>query len=259
MTPLMFTKGLADPGNWGEKLFGRIMTEEMHLGEGWAHKACRVKVIYGLDPIFESGSTCIAKVRNLIAYGTKEESQLIERNLVITKQVCYSLPLLWFSFSLNSVLELLGHEKRLLQFFWGNGSMTNHKIYCSYITYYNTVKLKVAMVFVTGMQIQNMSWSRHVSCLSTTVCSELIWFHTIWTKKIFFPISVMQNAKHNPRVLQNLCCWGSGGWKLWPCTRVSEHFLKICIVLIATYFQGRRPRLILMHSWFMTQFESLCL
>ncbi|XP_012689075.2 alpha-protein kinase 3 isoform X2 [Clupea harengus] len=88
MTPLMFTKGLADPGNWGEKLFGRIMTEEMHLGEGWAHKACRVKVIYGLDPIFESGSTCIAKVRNLIAYGTKEESQLIERNLVITKQLC---------------------------------------------------------------------------------------------------------------------------------------------------------------------------
>ncbi|KAL2093011.1 hypothetical protein ACEWY4_010323 [Coilia grayii] len=88
MTPLLFTKGLADTGCWGDKFFGRIMTEEVHLGEGIAHKACRVKVIYGLDPIFESGSTCITKVRNFIAYGTKEESHLIERNLQITKQLC---------------------------------------------------------------------------------------------------------------------------------------------------------------------------
>ncbi|XP_062402598.1 alpha-protein kinase 3 isoform X2 [Sardina pilchardus] len=88
MTPLLFTKGLADPGCWGDKFFGRIMTEEMHLGEGFTHKACRVKVIYGMDPIFESGSTCITKVRNFIAYGTKEESQLIERNLETTKQLC---------------------------------------------------------------------------------------------------------------------------------------------------------------------------
>ncbi|XP_041965939.1 alpha-protein kinase 3 isoform X2 [Alosa sapidissima] len=88
MTPLLFTKGLADPGGWGDKFFGRIMTEEMHLGEGFTHKACRVKVIYGMDPIFESGSTCITKVRNFIAYGTKEESQLIEKNLETTKQLC---------------------------------------------------------------------------------------------------------------------------------------------------------------------------
>lgn len=94
MTPLVFTKGLADPGSWGEKFFGRIMVEEMHLGEGIAHKACRVKVIYGLDPVFESGSTCITKVRNFIAYGTKEESLLIERNQEITKQVCLSYSLI---------------------------------------------------------------------------------------------------------------------------------------------------------------------
>uniref|UniRef100_A0A3B1JNA0 non-specific serine/threonine protein kinase n=1 Tax=Astyanax mexicanus TaxID=7994 RepID=A0A3B1JNA0_ASTMX len=88
MTPLMFTKGLADPGYWGEKLFGRIMTEEVQLGEGCTHKASRAKVIYGLEPIFESGSTCIAKVRNPIAYGTKEETSLSERNLEVTKQEC---------------------------------------------------------------------------------------------------------------------------------------------------------------------------
>ncbi|XP_035811956.2 uncharacterized protein alpk3a isoform X2 [Amphiprion ocellaris] len=88
MTPLLFTRGLADCGNWGDKYFGRIMTETVHMGEGYAHKASRVKVIYGLDPVFESGSTCIIKVQNPIAYGTKQESNLAERNLEITKQEC---------------------------------------------------------------------------------------------------------------------------------------------------------------------------
>ncbi|KAJ8340490.1 hypothetical protein SKAU_G00351230 [Synaphobranchus kaupii] len=88
MTPIVFTKGLADPGYWGDKFFGRIMIEEAHIGEGCSHKACRVKVIYGLEPVFESGSTCIIKVRNPIAYGTKDESSLAERNLEITKQEC---------------------------------------------------------------------------------------------------------------------------------------------------------------------------
>ncbi|XP_008410545.1 alpha-protein kinase 3 isoform X1 [Poecilia reticulata] len=88
MTPLVFTKGLADSGTWGEKYFGRIFTETFHVGEGCTHKASRVKVIYGLDPIFESGSTCIIKIRNPIAYGTKQESTLAERNLDIAKQEC---------------------------------------------------------------------------------------------------------------------------------------------------------------------------
>ncbi|KAK2894787.1 hypothetical protein Q8A67_012016 [Cirrhinus molitorella] len=88
MTPMMFTKGLADSGYWGEKFFGRIMTTEVQIGEGCIHKTCRAKVIYGLDPVFESGSTCITKVRNPIAYGAKEESNLTERNLEITKQDC---------------------------------------------------------------------------------------------------------------------------------------------------------------------------
>ncbi|XP_026086700.1 titin homolog isoform X2 [Carassius auratus] len=88
MTPMMFTKGLADSGYWGDKLFGRIMTAEAQIGEGCKHKTCRAKVIYGLDPVFESGSMCITKVRNPITYGAKEESNLVERNLEITKQDC---------------------------------------------------------------------------------------------------------------------------------------------------------------------------
>ncbi|XP_019969469.2 alpha-protein kinase 3 isoform X2 [Paralichthys olivaceus] len=88
MTPLMFTKGLVDCGSWGDKYFGRIMNEAVHIGEGCAHKASRVRVIYGLDPIFDSGSNCIIKILNPIAYGTKQESNLAERNLEITKQEC---------------------------------------------------------------------------------------------------------------------------------------------------------------------------
>ncbi|XP_052008958.1 alpha-protein kinase 3-like isoform X2 [Xyrauchen texanus] len=88
LTPMMFTKGLADSGYWGDKFFGRIMTEEVQIGEGCVHKTCRAKVIYGLNPVFESGTTCITKVRNPIAYGAKEESNLAERNLEITKQEC---------------------------------------------------------------------------------------------------------------------------------------------------------------------------
>ncbi|KAF4072089.1 hypothetical protein AMELA_G00270310 [Ameiurus melas] len=88
MTPLLFTKGLVDPGYWGNKFFGRIMMEELQIGKGCVHKKSRAKVIYGLDPIFESGSTCIVKVRNQIVYGTKEENCLAEINLETTKQEC---------------------------------------------------------------------------------------------------------------------------------------------------------------------------
>ena len=89
MTPLIFNKGLADSGVWGNKFFGRIMMIESHIGNGCSHKVWRAKVIYGLEPVFESGNTCIIKVRSPITYGGKEESCLIERTLDIMKQVMY--------------------------------------------------------------------------------------------------------------------------------------------------------------------------
>ncbi|XP_075998138.1 alpha-protein kinase 3 [Genypterus blacodes] len=88
MTPMTFTKGLSESGSWGEKYFGRIMTETSNIGEGCAHKASRVKAIYGLDPVFDSGSLCIIKVQSPIPYGTKQDSNLTERNQEITKQEC---------------------------------------------------------------------------------------------------------------------------------------------------------------------------
>lgn len=87
MTPLLFNKGVGD-SVWGNKLFGRIMVQESHLGAGFSHKTWRAKVIYGLEPVFESGNTCILKVCNPIVYGGKGESLLIEKNQEGVKQAC---------------------------------------------------------------------------------------------------------------------------------------------------------------------------
>ena len=130
MTPLTFSKGLADSGLWGDKFFGRIMTEEAHLGEGCKHKASRVKVIYGLDPVFESGSTCIMKVQNPIAYGTKEESNLMERNLEITKQVSATVPILNVFFKcFKTYLTLLSSLRKLTDFSLVIRHIMNHSLY----------------------------------------------------------------------------------------------------------------------------------
>lgn len=91
MTPMVFAKGLAESGYWGDKFFGRIMCEDMEVGDGFQRKACRVRAIYGLEPIFESGRTCLIKVHNLIIFGTKNENTLIEKNYDITIQVGASL------------------------------------------------------------------------------------------------------------------------------------------------------------------------
>lgn len=87
MTPLIFNKGLADSGIWGNKFFGRIIMTESHIGDGCSHKAWRAKVIYGLEPVFESGNTCIIKIRSPVSYEGREESCLIDKNLDLTKQV----------------------------------------------------------------------------------------------------------------------------------------------------------------------------
>ena len=87
MTPMIFSKGVADPGVWGNKFFGRIMMQESHIVDCCSHKVWRAKVIYGLEPVFESGNTCIIKASSPITYGGKGENFLIERNLEMVTQV----------------------------------------------------------------------------------------------------------------------------------------------------------------------------
>ncbi|XP_037103809.1 alpha-protein kinase 3 [Syngnathus acus] len=88
MAPLVFSKGLADSGVWGSKLFGRVMVHKSCIGKGCANKVWRAQVIYGLEPVFESGHTCILKAQRHIAYGGKEEHYLTDRNLDLVKQEC---------------------------------------------------------------------------------------------------------------------------------------------------------------------------
>uniref|UniRef100_A0A8C6N6W9 non-specific serine/threonine protein kinase n=1 Tax=Melopsittacus undulatus TaxID=13146 RepID=A0A8C6N6W9_MELUD len=88
MTPMVFAKGLADAGYWGDKLFGRVVSEDLEVGASFLHKACRARAIYGLEPVFESGCTCVIKVHNFIVFGTKNENSLIEKNYDITIQEC---------------------------------------------------------------------------------------------------------------------------------------------------------------------------
>ncbi|XP_056135269.1 alpha-protein kinase 3 [Lampris incognitus] len=88
MTPLLLNKGLADSGVWGNKFFGRVMMQESRIGEGCTHKVWRAKVIYGLEPVFESGTTCIIKVCSPITYAGKQETHLVEMNMGITQRVC---------------------------------------------------------------------------------------------------------------------------------------------------------------------------
>lgn len=64
------------------------MLQESQIGDGCLHKVWRAKVIYGLEPVFESGNTCIIKARNHVAYGGKGDGSLVDRNLEISMQEC---------------------------------------------------------------------------------------------------------------------------------------------------------------------------
>nr|XP_034371502.1 alpha-protein kinase 3 isoform X2 [Arvicanthis niloticus] len=88
MTPMVFAKGLADSGCWGDKLFGRLVSEELRGGGHGLQKASQAKVIYGLEPIFESGRTCIIKVSSLLVFGPSSETSLLGRNYDVTIQGC---------------------------------------------------------------------------------------------------------------------------------------------------------------------------
>lgn len=94
MTPMVFAKGLADSGCWGDKLFGRLVSEELRgAGHGYGlRKASQAKVIYGLEPIFESGRTCIIKVSSLLVFGPSSETSLLGRNYDVTIQVQCPIP-----------------------------------------------------------------------------------------------------------------------------------------------------------------------
>ncbi|XP_053152155.1 alpha-protein kinase 2 isoform X2 [Hemicordylus capensis] len=86
---LMFREDFISESYFSNSLHGRITTEELHFGEGVHRKAFRSKVMQGLVPVFSPGHPCVLKVHNAIAYGTKNNDELVKKNYKLALQECY--------------------------------------------------------------------------------------------------------------------------------------------------------------------------
>ncbi|XP_060615641.2 alpha-protein kinase 2 [Anolis sagrei] len=86
---LMFKEDFICDSYLSKGLQGRITTEELHFGEGVHRKAFRSKVMQGLVPVFSPGHPCVLKVHNAIAYGTRNNDELVKKNYKLALQECY--------------------------------------------------------------------------------------------------------------------------------------------------------------------------
>ncbi|KAM3938283.1 alpha-protein kinase 2 isoform 1-T2 [Leptodactylus fuscus] len=86
---LFFREDFITDMYFGGNLHGRIATEDLHFGEGVHRKAFRSKVMCGLFPVFNPGHLCVLKVHNAIAYGTKNNDELVQKNYKLAVQECY--------------------------------------------------------------------------------------------------------------------------------------------------------------------------
>lgn len=84
---LIFKEDFLRDSYFGDHLRGQIATEELHFGEGVHRKAFRSKVMRGLMPVFQPGHACVLKVHNAVAYGTRNNDELIQRNYKLAAQV----------------------------------------------------------------------------------------------------------------------------------------------------------------------------
>ncbi|XDB64007.1 hypothetical protein AB1E18_017324 [Capra hircus] len=86
---LIFREDFLRDSYFGGRLHGQIATEELHFGEGVHRRAFRSKVLRGLTPLFKPGHACVLKVHNAVAYGTRNNDELIQRNYRLAAQECY--------------------------------------------------------------------------------------------------------------------------------------------------------------------------
>ncbi|KAM5305809.1 alpha-protein kinase 2 isoform 2-T2 [Glossophaga mutica] len=86
---LIFKEDFLRDRYFGDRLRGQIATEELHFGEGVHRKAFRSKVMQGLMPVFQPGHACVLKVHNAVAYGTRNDDELVQRNYKLAAQECY--------------------------------------------------------------------------------------------------------------------------------------------------------------------------
>ncbi|KAM4841413.1 alpha-protein kinase 2 [Thomomys bottae] len=86
---LIFREDFLNDSYFGDRLRGQISTEELHFGEGVHRKAFRSTVMQGLMPVFQPGHSCVLKVHNAIAHGTRNNAELVQRNYKLATQECY--------------------------------------------------------------------------------------------------------------------------------------------------------------------------
>ncbi|XP_059736771.1 alpha-protein kinase 2 isoform X2 [Bos taurus] len=86
---LIFREDFLRDSYFGGRLHGQIATEELHFGEGVHRRAFRSKVLRGLTPVFKPGHACVLKVHNAVAYGARNNEELIQRNYRLAAQECY--------------------------------------------------------------------------------------------------------------------------------------------------------------------------
>ncbi|XP_077319047.1 alpha-protein kinase 2 isoform X2 [Lithobates pipiens] len=86
---LFFREDFISDMYFGGNLHGRIATEDLHFGEGVHRKAFRSTVMCGLLPVFNPGHLCVLKVHNAIAYGTKTNDELVQKNYKLAVQECH--------------------------------------------------------------------------------------------------------------------------------------------------------------------------
>nr|XP_021489202.1 alpha-protein kinase 2 [Meriones unguiculatus] len=86
---LIFKEDVFNDSYFGDHLRGQISTEELHFGEGVHRKAFRSTVMQGLLPVFQPGHSCVLKVHNAVAHGTKNNDELVQRNYKLAAQECY--------------------------------------------------------------------------------------------------------------------------------------------------------------------------
>ncbi|XP_040193672.1 alpha-protein kinase 2 [Rana temporaria] len=86
---LFFREDFITDMYFGGNLHGRIATEDLHFGEGVHRKAFRSTVMCGLLPVFNPGHLCVLKVHNAIAYGTKTNDELVQKNYKLAVQECH--------------------------------------------------------------------------------------------------------------------------------------------------------------------------
>ncbi|XP_043922097.1 alpha-protein kinase 2 [Protopterus annectens] len=87
-TQLLFRDDIISDSYFGGNLNGKIVTDELHFGEGVHRRAFRSKVVHGLVPLFNPGHPCVLKIHSAITYGTKTNDELIQKNYNLAIQEC---------------------------------------------------------------------------------------------------------------------------------------------------------------------------